>query len=168
MTAHHPIKIRPLEKGDVAPIEHALRATGNFSDVEITTGVNMVKQALEPGSDDYEVVVAERDGGPLGYSLYGSTPFTHGTWDLYWIAVHPDAHGSGIGKTLLRAVEDDVRARGGRLVMIETSSRPDYEKARRLYDRGGYTLVVRIKDFYKDGDDKCVYACRVDRDAPVV
>lgn len=154
--------LRPPRESDVAPIEALLRASGNFNEVEVATAIEMIRSALTSPEGGYHVLVAEREGRSLGYALYGATALTDGTFDLYWIAVHPDAHGKGVGKMLLRAVEDAVRERGGRLVVIETSSRADYEKARRLYERAGYERVGRIKDFYREGDDKLTYARRVD------
>lgn len=158
--------IRPLAASDRPVIETLLRASGNFNETEVTAAVEMVDLALA-GSRDYvyHVLVAERDGRSLGYALFGPTALTEGTWDLYWIAVHPDAHGTGVGKSLLRGVENEVRSRGGRILVIETSGRPDYEKARRLYERAGYARACRIQDFYRDGDDKLIYVRRVDEDA---
>jgi ribosomal protein S18 acetylase RimI-like enzyme len=165
------IQIRRPRLADLQPIEALLRASGNFSDVEVVTAVEMVQSTLSPPDGDgeaspYGVIVAEKDGQSLGYALFAPTALTKGTWDLYWIAVHPKAHGTGVGKALLRAVEAAVRQAGGRLLVIETSGRADYEKARRLYERGGYTRAATLVDFYKEGDDKLIYTRRVDKDLP--
>ncbi len=40
---------------------------------------------------------------------YGPTPLTLGTFDLYWMAVDPKAQGHGIGKALVRWLEEHVR-----------------------------------------------------------
>jgi ribosomal protein S18 acetylase RimI-like enzyme len=150
------VMTRRLQRSDFEPIESLLRAAGNFTEVEAATAGEMVRASLDEPNTTYKVLVAERDGRSLGYALFGQTAFTDGTWDLYWIAVHPDAHGNGIGKTLLLAVEDEVRRSGGRILVIETSGRADYEKARRLYERRGYTRAAQIVDFYREGDDKLI------------
>lgn len=82
------------------------------------------------------------------------------TYDLYWIVSDPDRLGQGIGASLQRAVEDDLRARGGKLIRAETGSRPGYEPTIRFYHRTGYDLAARIPDFYHDGDDLLVFIRR--------
>jgi ribosomal protein S18 acetylase RimI-like enzyme len=49
-----------------------------------------------------------------------------------------------------------ARERGARRVVVETSGRPDYARARRFYEASGYREVGRIADFYADGDS-CVF-----------
>lgn len=107
----------------------------------------------------YRFVVAEIDGAVAGYACYGPTSMTIGTWDLYWIAVDPTLHGRGVGTLLMRAVEDAIRAAGGRLVMIETASKASYDATRRFYARhAGCREVARVPNFYAIGDDKVMYA----------
>lgn len=150
----------------MAPLEKILRANAPiFSDVEVKTAVEMLEAGVgvAPGPDSYRFLVAEEDGKVLGYALYGRTPLTQGTWDVYWIAADPEAHGKGIGPKLLRGVEETARKEGGRLVMIETSSRADYARARRFYERSGYKRAAVLEDFYKEGDDKVIYSRRIDK-----
>ncbi|NET58166.1 MAG: GNAT family N-acetyltransferase, partial [Symploca sp. SIO2E6] len=37
------------------------------------------------------------DGEPVGVAYYAPEPYTEGTWNLYFIAVHPSRQGEGIG-----------------------------------------------------------------------
>jgi ribosomal protein S18 acetylase RimI-like enzyme len=92
-----------------------------------------------------------------GYACYGPTPLTEGVFDLYWIAVHPEAQGHGIGRQLIGYVEKDILARGGRMLLIETSSREDYGATIGFYERTNYELAARIKNFYHPGDDKLIF-----------
>lgn len=87
---------------------------------------------------------------------------TEGTFDLYWIAVDPARQGTGIGRALLAAVEELVRAEGGRMMLVETAGKPAYAATRAVYAACGYREVARVPDFYEDGDDKIVYARRLD------
>ncbi|MER3459484.1 MAG: N-acetyltransferase, partial [Chloroflexota bacterium] len=70
-------------------------------------------------------------------ACYGPTPLTRGVYDLYWIAVDPQMQGRGIGSLLLGRVEADVQARGGRMIVVQTSGRPDYIRSRCFYERHG-------------------------------
>lgn len=114
--------------------------------------------------DPYRFVVAadSADGARvLGYACFGTTPLTKGTCDLYWIAVDPTLHGGGIGRALLDEVERVLRADGQHQIVIETSSRADYEPTRAFYLRVGYVEEARVRDFYARGDDKVFYVKRL-------
>ena len=70
----------------------------------------------------------------------------------------PKLHGAGVGRALMLATEDAVRAEGGRLLLIETASKPSYDKTRAFYLAWGCSEVARVPDFYAIGDDKVIYA----------
>jgi hypothetical protein len=55
-------------------------------------------------------------------------------------------------------VEAEVSARGGRLLLIETSDLPVYAAARRLYQTGGYRYEAIVHDFYGPGDSLLIFA----------
>jgi ribosomal protein S18 acetylase RimI-like enzyme len=52
------------------------------------------------------------------------------------------------------------------LLIIETSATPPLEPARRLYLRRGYRECGTIPDFYGEGDDKVIFAKRVQPGSP--
>jgi ribosomal protein S18 acetylase RimI-like enzyme len=151
-------RLRPLVRADRAPIESLLRATGAFREDEIAVALELVDADEGEG---YRFVVAEVDASVAGYACFGATPMTKGTFDLYWIAVDPAHQGRGLGRALLRAAEDAVRAKGGRLLLVETAGKPGYASTRAIYEACGYVEVARVPDFYEVGDDKVVYARRL-------
>ncbi len=111
---------------------------------------------------DYAFLGAFDDGDQLlGYACFGPTPSTDGTWDLYWLAVHPAAQGRGAGRALVRAVEQLLVARQGRLLAVETSSRESYAHSREFYARCGYTEAARVRDFYAPADDRIILTTRL-------
>jgi ribosomal protein S18 acetylase RimI-like enzyme len=156
------LRIRPLAARDRARILELVTATGNFTAAEIDIAMEVVDEALADPAfprGDYRAYVAEEDDGRVaGYECHGPTPLTEGTYDLYWIAVDPAFQGSGFGRALLAFAEADVRATGGRLLLIETSSQESYGATIRFYEKSGYPLVARIKGFYRPGDDKLIFA----------
>ena len=93
-----------------------------------------------------------------GFACYGPIPLTEGVYDLYWIAVDPAAQKKGIGRYLLGYVEREIKKQGGRMLLIETSSQESYGATIRFYEKSGYQLAARIKDFYRIGDDKLVFS----------
>ncbi len=93
----------------------------------------------------------------VGFAVYGPTACTVSTWDLYWIVVDAARHRSGIGRRLLRETERAIAGRGGRLLVVQTSSREDYGPTRRFYEREGYERAARIAGYYAPDDDLIVY-----------
>ena len=155
------VRIRKLEPGDRPRIAEIVVSSGNFNDVEIATALELVDEALAEGEKSgYLIVVLEDGENPVvkGYACYGPTPLTQGVYDLYWIAVDPAEQGKGFGQRLLKYVEQDVVKRGGRMLLIETSSHETYGATIRFYERSGYELVARIKNFYRIGDAKLVFS----------
>lgn len=155
------MKIRPAAAGDRGRIQEILVSTARFTAQEVGWAMELVDQALAPaGGCEYSVQVLEDDdGGRLhGYVCYAPTPMTEGVWDLYWIAVDPRQQGQGFGQLLLRFVENEVRRRAGRMLLIETSSKRSYAPTIRFYQQAGYREISRIKDFYRIEDDKVVFS----------
>jgi len=109
----------------------------------------------------YHFIAAQADGEILGFACYGQRPLTQGTFDLYWIGVDGNQRGRGIGKSLLNDVEEQVRARGGRLLIAETEGKPSFNPTRRFYLSAGYILEARIRDFYKPDEDLVVFTKRL-------
>jgi ribosomal protein S18 acetylase RimI-like enzyme len=106
--------------------------------------------------DSYNIFIAEAGKSIVGYICYGLTPLTEGTWDIYWLAVDRKKQDKGIGSALVVFVEEQIKKAGGRLIVIETSAKPGYEKTRHFYIRHSYELICRIPDFYAPGDDKII------------
>jgi ribosomal protein S18 acetylase RimI-like enzyme len=148
-----------MTDGDRERVLDIIRSTGMFTADEVRIAAELIDITLDqPGQRDYAVVVVEdADGGVVGYLTYGPTPLTVGTYDLYWMAVSPDAQGRGFGRELVVWLEKTLSEAGGRLILIETSSQPKYEKTRKFYLGLGYEEASRIPDFYRAGDSRITY-----------
>lgn len=148
--------LRPVARAHRARLEQLTRATGLFREEEVGTAVELLDESLA-GDDDYRFAGAFDGDALIGFACWGPTPGTAGTWDLYWIVVDRDRQGSGIGTRLLGEVERRLTADGGRLVVVETSSRADYAATRGFYEARGYTRAAIIPGYYAPGDDLVVY-----------
>lgn len=92
-----------------------------------------------------------------GWTYLAPDDHAAGVWNLWWLGVDPDAHGSGAATALLRRAEAHALERGARLMIIETSSLDAQARARRFYAREGYAIVGQVPDFYGAGDDKIIF-----------
>ncbi len=102
------------------------------------------------------------DGSPVAVAYYAPERMTQGTWNLYLIAVHPDRQGQGRGAALLRHVEQVLAARGERVLLVETSGLPSFERTRTFYHKCGYEQEARIREFYQAGEDKVIFRKALD------
>lgn len=153
--------IRPMARNDLEPLLEMVRGTGMFTRAEAEVAYELMDIWLNrPEQKDYIIYVAEENGELAGYVCYGPTPATESTFDLYWIVVHPALQRRGIGGKLLAFAEKECRKRGGRLMVIETSSTEKYAGTRNFYRLNGYEVEGRIKDFYAVGDDRLIFTRR--------
>ena len=150
------IHVGPLQPEHRSRIEEIVRATRVFNEDEVAVAIEVFEKR-----DDYEFIGAFENDQLVGYVCFGATPSTDRTYDLYWIAVHPEAQRLGVGAALMFEVERQLWQRKARLVVIETSSRDDYAPTRRFYHKRGYQETARLRDFYAPGDDRVVLTKRV-------
>jgi ribosomal protein S18 acetylase RimI-like enzyme len=139
-----------------------LNSTPEFLPHEVVVAEELIDAFLTSSLESgYHTIVAETDNRIVGYVCYGETPLTEGTWDVYWIAVDRTLQGQGIGGALMRETENNIQKLHGRLVVIETSSKPDYKKTRQFYISEGYSEIAIIPDFYTVGDGKVIMVKRL-------
>ncbi|HLA13859.1 MAG TPA: GNAT family N-acetyltransferase [Gemmatimonadaceae bacterium] len=155
-------RIRPLAGHDRDDVCGILEGAGNFTADEVAIALELVDEWIELGEESgyltYVLDSPTEGDGVLGYVCFGPTPLTESTYDLYWIAVDKSKHRGGVGKRLLKFTEEEVLRRGGRLLLVETSSQETYGGTIQFYERTGYQLVGKITDYYKLGDDKLIFA----------
>jgi len=150
--------IRLLIESDREKIKQLLIDTDNFNDEEIKIATELIDIYLkDKGQKDYEIFTDEAEEEIRGYVCIGPRPLTSGTYDLYWIAVNPKVQSKGVGSGLIRFIEDHLKIKQGRLILIETSGKESYEKERKFYEKNLYSELVNIRDFYKEGDSLVIY-----------
>ena len=150
--------IRPTTPADTDTLVPLAAATGVFKPHEIVALREVLDDYHATNRDEGHAAYTLTDGDRiLGFVYFAPVAMTDNTWEVWWIAVATSEHGRGLGRQLLDFAEADIRDRGGRLLLIDTSSLPNYEPTRRFYLRQGYTISAQIPDFYHDGDDKVIF-----------
>ena len=148
-----------LFESDLAAIEGILNSTGFFYDFEVEVALETARSNFEQGEEKsgYIYLIAEENDLPVAFACYGKAPCTVESFDLYWIAVHEDHKAKGIGKILMKILEEDIADRAGKNIWIETSSRALYEPTRQFYLNQGCEIVAELPDFYAPNDSKVVF-----------
>lgn len=151
--------IRSIQRDDTAAVVGLAVGSGLFAQEE-SDGIRVLM-------DDYFtrthtqghacVLDVDDDAVPIGVAYYQPTPATDRTWTLLMIAVRRDRQGRGRGGALMRHVEDDLRDRQQRLLLVETSGVPEFSLTREFYEKAGYHAEARVRDYYQAGDDMVLY-----------
>jgi ribosomal protein S18 acetylase RimI-like enzyme len=156
--------LRPVRGDERARLLDVAVSTGLFQPEDAEGLLGTVLDELAGGKlpEGHAVVVVDGAGGhAAGWAYYAPDPYAANVWNLWWIGVHPAAHGTGLGRLLLEHVEGVVAASQGRILVIETSDHPPMARARAFYAGAGYGERGRIPDFYADGESKVIFSRRV-------
>jgi ribosomal protein S18 acetylase RimI-like enzyme len=155
------MKIRSMVAEDKPGVMQVLHKTPEFTPEEVDLAEEVIDDYLEDSAaSGFFTLVADMEPGIGGYVVYGTVPITDNVWELYWFAVDGSIRGQGIGRKIWEAAENDMWERGARLMVLETSSKSEYDRTNLFYDRAGYKVCGRIKDFYMIGDDQITYEKR--------
>lgn len=141
--------IRGLLATDLPGLAAVIGATGLFPP-ELLAG--MTAPHLRGEAEEVWRIVPE-----VALAYAAPERMTEGCWNMLLIAVDPRRQRAGLGAALVRAVEAEVGARGGRLLLVETSGLPGFAGTRAFYACQGYAEEARIRDFYQAGEDKIVF-----------
>ncbi|HEX6058827.1 MAG TPA: GNAT family N-acetyltransferase [Gemmatimonadaceae bacterium] len=170
------LRLAALDASHRARVAEILRACDVFRENEVDVALELFDEAsgvpsaerrapsaaLAAAAADYAFLglFAEHDR-LVAFSCHGPTPGTDRTYDLYWIAVDPALQGAGGGSALLADVERMLADDGARMLVVETSSRPEYVGTRAFYSRRGYVEAARVRAFYAPDDDRVIFTKRL-------
>ncbi len=152
------LTIRRISAEDRDMILSILEKTEFFRPNELKIAEEVLDDSIAKGpGGDYQSFTAVDNGKVVGWICFGQTPCTLGTFDVYWVAVAPEQQGSGIGAELMSYITEIIKNKDGRLIVVETSGLEKYVSTQKFYEKLGYRVACRVKDFYAAGDDKLIY-----------
>jgi ribosomal protein S18 acetylase RimI-like enzyme len=147
--------VRPTKTEDLPALQMVLDETGVFPSDMLP---QMIKGFLtDEHAPDLWMTSSDPNGTAVGFCYVVPEEFADGTWNMLAIAVHPEQQGSGYGAALVEAVEEVLREKRQRVLLVDTSSHDDFTRTREFYRKNGYAEEARIRDFWAEGDDKITF-----------
>jgi len=149
--------IRPATPADAISLIALAEATGIFQADDLAAFGGIVTDYFAGNLGSDHCWICDDDAGLVGAAYFAPEMMAEGTWNLYFIGVHPIRQGQGRGGALLRYVEETLTTRGERLLLVETSGLESFAQTRAFYLKNGYDKEARIRDFYSAGNDMIVF-----------
>lgn len=146
--------IRKATTNDLDALKEVIETSGLFPP-EYLDG--MMENYLSGTSPEEVWLTKEVEGRPVAIAYFAPEKLTDGTYNLYLIAVHARLRGQGIGAEMMDYIEEHLRSNGKRVLIVETSGLPSFERTRKFYDQCRYKRMAVIEDFYNEGEDKVVF-----------
>src|SRR5690349_15424640 len=101
--------------------------------------------------DEHCALVIERDGTVAALALFGAVAGAVGVKKLHVAVLAPSVSAEDVGQRILRAVFDEARGQGARLIVAELPDDPAMGQVRALLATEGFAEEARVPDFYREG-----------------
>ena len=147
-------QIRPITQADLEDLKNVVDSCELFPSEYLA---EMIDDYLyNPDTQDFWFTCVDNQKAvAIGYCV--PEKFTDGTYNLLAIGVARDAQRKGIAREMMLYIEQYLKQKDGRVLIVETSSDDAQAAARNFYTRLGYLQTATIPDFWKEGEDKIVF-----------
>lgn len=153
------LTIRPMAATDIhavgAIISEFSTADGKLTRSYYETYFEQVHQAENNLEQNH---VAELEDQVVGVT--GLCPDKYrwpGILWINWLYVSPSHRRRGIGTALLDFSIETARGLGGRKLYLDTSSDASYSAATALYEKSGFVLEGKLRDYYEEDEHFLIF-----------
>ncbi|HEY7235820.1 MAG TPA: hypothetical protein VH539_16815 [Gemmatimonadaceae bacterium] len=152
MTGYFALAPRPLSPDDhVAARVLLMGALGVTPYIDRALEVLQLAERGAGRDDEHRALVIARDGTVAALALFGAVAGAAGVKRLHAAVLAPSVSASDVGERIVRAVLDEARQEGARLVVAEMPDDPVMGQIRALLTSVGFEEEARVPDFYRDG-----------------
>ncbi len=118
------------------------------------SGEEIIDMFANPLAFNYVAV----DGDKIaGYVV--AIPLDNSSADVESIAVDPSYQGSGVGSKLLAYIEEEMKARGFSLSVLEV--REKNQEGLKFYEKNGYKVIEKLNNYYSEHFRESRHAVRM-------
>lgn len=142
--------------GESEHVEGCLRIAESLPEHFNEAGLGQMRHSLSGDA----LHVAVEGGCVVGFATVGGEEEAA---EITWIVVDPSQQGKGIGRALIKRIEEDLAEKGIETLTVKTLAEkadyPPYEATRRFYEQNGFTRVETVDSYPDwDGDPAVIYA----------
>jgi len=145
-------QIRPILKKDISDLKEVLNTIELFPPEYLE---DMIADFFDNQETEDIWFAVEQEGKATALAYCTPEKFTEGTYNLLAIGVRADLQSKGLGAKMMEYLENLLREKGNRILIVETSGNLDRTQA--FYLHCGYAKEAVIRDFWAEGDDKVVF-----------
>jgi ribosomal protein S18 acetylase RimI-like enzyme len=147
-------KIRAVLKKDIESLKKVVDSSELFPSEYLEKMISDYFNNKDT-QDIWFTYIVDNTPKAIGYCV--PEKLTNGTYNLLAIGVSRDIQRNGIATEMMDYIEQQLKYKDGRILIVETSSDNAQIGARNFYQKIGYTEMAIIKDFWNDGEDKIVF-----------
>ena len=151
--------IRPINKKDL----NHLKAIINSNDLFPSELLDDMTHDFFSNERTTDIWLTKEINIPVAVAYCAPERMTEGTFNLYLIAISKNFQDKGLGSEIMAYLENLVRDKGARILIVETSGLPEFELTRTFYDKLNYKREAVIREFYQAGEDKIVFWKKLNR-----
>ena len=147
-------KIKAVTRNYVAELKNVVDSSGLFPSEYLD---EMISDYLHNPYTQEIWFTYINDNTPIAIGYCVPEKFTNGTYNLLAIGVLQEFQRNGVATEMLHYIEQQLKQKDGRILIVETSSDDAQIGARKFYEKIGYAQMAVIRDFWNDGEHKIVF-----------
>ncbi len=147
-------QIRSITQSDLPDLKKVLDSIELFPSEMLD---EMISDNFNNAETEEIWFTATENDTPIAIGFCAPEQLTEGTYNLYAIGVKSDMQGKGIGSEMMTYLENLLREKGHRILIVDTSGTEAFAMTRRFYEKLNYHQEAVIRDFWKEGDDKVTF-----------
>lgn len=146
--------IRSVTKNDLPALKAIVDDSGLFSSVLLESIIR--DYFTNPNTTDVWLT-KEAEGVPAVLAFYAPEKYINETYIRNLLAVRQQFRGNGLAGEMMDHIENGLRLKAARLLVLETTSLPEFEPARGFYERRNFQRVGLVPHFYNEREDKILF-----------
>ncbi len=151
-------EIRLVTDDDILALKSVLDTIELFPSAMLD---DMISDYLKNAETEEIWFTETENNTPISIGYCAPEKLTNGTYNLYALGVRSDIQSKGTGTRMMHFLESYLRAKGQRLLIVDTSGTDAFASTRNFYEKLEYRKESVIHDFWDEGDDKVTYVKRL-------
>jgi len=160
-TQHGYPEIKPVLTGtDAGKVSDFLLGEHCFDDQRFTPGELVQLRWLPMRSLEESHVQCwfeEENGNVISAIIFMENEHRSGGYRLEYFGVHREYRNRKLGWKLIDAMFQYCRAHNGRYIETFTCDLPEYESARKMFEKSGFQFMCHLPEYYYPGEGKLLY-----------